>query len=226
MQAAPLPAPLSPLPKGLTRGQTRTHPDERISSGNAALDRLLGGGFPRGHLSEVCGATSSGRTSLAYRLLASATAHGEIGALVDSRDRFDPRCAAAAGVRLSHLLWVRPGGEREAFRASEILLGTRGLGLVLLDLADGLSALSATRYTSAWPRLARQARASNVTLVLLSRERLAGGVTSVCLALRSACPSWPKHALRAPLFAGLTSRAEVVRVRDRALDAGSFELTP
>jgi hypothetical protein len=226
MAAAPARPALSSLPKGITLGQIPSRAEEHLSSGNPRLDRLLGGGFPRGRLSEIYGATSSGRTSLAYGLLACATQQGEIAALVDCHDRFDPRCATAAGIRLRRLLWVRPPDEREALRSSEILLGTQGLRLVLLDLADGLSPITAARFASAWPRLARQAVAANVTFVLLSRERSAGSVATLCLTLRNARSRWPKHALHAELFSGIASRAEVVRAREGALTSRQTELHP
>jgi hypothetical protein len=221
--AATRPA-LSSLPKGVTLGRIPARLEEYLSSGNPRLDRLLGGGFPRGRLSEIYGATSSGRTSLAYGLLASATRNGETVALVDCRDRFDPRLAAAAGIRLRNLLWVRPPDERGALRSSEILLGTQGLRLVLLDLADGLSPVTAACFAPAWPRLARQATASNVALVLLSRERLAGSVVALCLTLRNVRPHWPKHTLRAELLHGIASRAEIVRAREGALAGRQAEL--
>jgi hypothetical protein len=224
MAAATARPTLSSLPKGITLGQILTRPEEHLSSGNPRLDRLLGGGFPRGRLSEIFGAASSGRTSLAYGLLAHTTRQGEIAALVDCRDRFDPRRAGAAGIRLRSLLWVRPPDEREALHSSAILLGTQGLRLVLLDLADGLSPITAARFASAWPRLARQATASNVTFVLLSRERLAGSVAALCLTLRDARPRWPKHVLRAELFCGIASRAEVVRAREGTLTHRQIEL--
>jgi len=175
-------------------------------------------------MSEICGGACSGRTTLAYRLLAATTRRSEVAALIDARDRFDPRCATAAGVDLPRLLWVRPPDEREALRASEILLGTRGIGLVLLDLADGLAPLLAARFASAWPRLARRAAAANVTLVMLSCRRLAGSFAALCLELRGAHPLWPKHALQAPLFAGIASRVEIVRQRDPAPGARCVEI--
>jgi len=42
-------------------------------SGGTELDAVLGGGFPRGSLVELCGPASSERTSLAFSLLAEAT---------------------------------------------------------------------------------------------------------------------------------------------------------
>ena len=72
-----------------------------------ALDRALGGGLPRGQMSEVVGPVSSGRTSLAWTALSAATSRGEWVALVDTFDRFDPATAAEAGLALPQLLWVR-----------------------------------------------------------------------------------------------------------------------
>jgi len=81
---------------------------EMVSSGIAQLD-LLTGGLARGCLTEICGTASSGRTSVLLFALARATARGEVCALVDSSDAFDPASAAAAGMEMSRLLWVRCG---------------------------------------------------------------------------------------------------------------------
>ncbi len=82
---------------------------ELQASGVEALDALLGGGFPRGSLVELCGPASSGRTSLAFSLLAQATERQEACAFVDVSDSLDPISLAAAGVELPRLLWVRCG---------------------------------------------------------------------------------------------------------------------
>ena len=73
------------------------------AAGVTTLDRALGGGFPRGQLSEIVGARSSGRASVLLRMLASATGRGELVALVDALDMLDVESAAAAGVDLSQI---------------------------------------------------------------------------------------------------------------------------
>src|SRR5205814_9386938 len=78
-------------------------------SGVTELDVVLGGGFPRGSLVELCGPASSGRTSLAFSLLAEATERQQACAFVDVADSLDPLSLAAAGVELPRLLWVRCG---------------------------------------------------------------------------------------------------------------------
>src|SRR5438874_12672417 len=90
-------------------------------SGVAELDEVLGGGFPRGSLVELCGPASSGRTSLAFSLLAQSTERQEACAFVDVSDSLDPISLAAAGVELPRLLWVRCGdaeGRGPDFKAS------------------------------------------------------------------------------------------------------------
>ena len=87
-------------------------PTEYQATGIAQVDVLLGGGFPRGSLVELCGRGSSGRTSLYLALLAQATVQQQACALVDVSDSLDPISLAAAGVDLARLLWVRCGGDK------------------------------------------------------------------------------------------------------------------
>src|SRR5579871_5163316 len=102
---------------------------ETCASGIAGLD------LPRGCLTEVYGPASSGRTSLMLAALAQATKREEVCALVDSSDAFDPASAAAAGVALERLLWVRCSGEAErALKATDLLVQGGGFGLVIMDL--------------------------------------------------------------------------------------------
>ncbi len=89
---------------------------ERIATGIAALDALTHGGIPRGALTEISGSASSGRTSLLLSFLAQLTQAGESCALVDASDALDVESAAAAGVVLNRLLWVRCGEKQEAGR--------------------------------------------------------------------------------------------------------------
>lgn len=84
-------------------------PTEVQSTGITELDELLQGGFPRGSLIELCGPSSSGRTSVSFSLLAQATARQETCAFVDVSDSLDPISLAAAGVDLARVLWIRCG---------------------------------------------------------------------------------------------------------------------
>lgn len=88
----------------------RLHPTlELISTGIAEVDALLQGGLPLGSLAEITGPASSGRTTLVSSILAGVTQQGASCAYVDAADAFDPLSAAAIGIHLGRLLWVRAG---------------------------------------------------------------------------------------------------------------------
>jgi recombination protein RecA len=92
------PAALTPAPRALR---------EVAATGIAEVDAHLEGGLPVGAISELTGPQSSGRTSLTLAFLARRTAEGRACAWVDANDAFDPESAAASGVLLPQLLWVR-----------------------------------------------------------------------------------------------------------------------
>jgi recombination protein RecA len=85
-----------------------------VPCGIDAVDALTGG-LPRGSLTEICGPASSGRTTLLFAALAEATTRGEVCALVDASDCFDPLSAQQAGVELDRVLWVRCNEQQSAF---------------------------------------------------------------------------------------------------------------
>ena len=87
----------------------------------------------RGTLVEIAG--SSGKTSLSLSLLSKLTLDGEICAVVDSANSFDPCSAILGGVELENLLWVKCGGNIEqAFMAADYLVQAKGFGAVWLNL--------------------------------------------------------------------------------------------
>ncbi len=92
-----IPAALSPI----AQQAPRLHP-----LGNTRIDSLLGGGLPLGSVCELTGPDGSGRSSLALSLLASASREGAC-AYIDVSDTLSPQSAAAAGIELANLLWVR-----------------------------------------------------------------------------------------------------------------------
>jgi energy-coupling factor transporter ATP-binding protein EcfA2 len=99
------------------------------------LVESVGLAFTRGTLAEIAGHPSSGKTSLLLTLLSKLTATGEICAVVDSSDSFDPNSAVLAGVELENLLWVKCGGNIEkAFMSADYLVQAKGFGAVWLNL--------------------------------------------------------------------------------------------
>lgn len=80
-----------------------------MPTGIPAVDEISGGGLPVGAITEMVGTECSGRTGLALSFLAQITRAGKAGAWVDVSDCLHPESAAATGVDLSRLLWVRCG---------------------------------------------------------------------------------------------------------------------
>jgi recombination protein RecA len=95
--AARIPAALTPAPEPLR---------PTVSFGVPELDALTGG-LPVGAVTELCGSAGSGRTALSLAAVAGATQTTHVAAWVDPTNAFDPLSAAAIGVLLDRLLWVR-----------------------------------------------------------------------------------------------------------------------
>jgi recA bacterial DNA recombination protein len=193
-------------------------PAERLSAtGCADLDTALGGGLRRGHLSEIAGAPSTGRSTLLARMLAAAAARGEATALVDTCDTFDPISAAAQGVDLARVLWVRETGDPvRALKAFSLILQAGGFGLVAFDLADAPPAVL-RRFpfwsTSTWMRVARTIEGSDTVALLVGSERIARSPGGVTIALTTEPARWIGGTARARVFAGLTPAPRVVSAR-------------
>ena len=193
------------------------HAGDLAPTGMAQLDLLLGGGLRRGHLSEITGSRSSGRTGVLCRMLAAATERGELAALIDTHDRFDPASASAAGVDLTRLLWVRERGDASrALKAMNLVLQAGGFGLVAFDLAEASGpALRGFPFTT-WLRIARVVEGSQTVALLMASERIARSSGGVTIALASqAVPRarWIGSTDRARLLQGLELAPRVVRGR-------------
>jgi hypothetical protein len=190
-------------------------PDRVASTGCRALDAALGGGLRRGHLSEITGTASSGRTTIAVHALAAAAARGEAVAIVDTCDTFDPPSAAARGLDLARVLWVRDTGDASrALKAFSLILQAGGFGLVILDLAD-VPAPALRRFpwywtSSTWMRLARIVEGSDTAALLIGTEHMARSAGGVTVALAPAPARWDGATPRARVFRGLDAAPRVI----------------
>jgi len=214
---------LSDLGSRLQRGTGIREQPGRLPIGRPDVDRLLGGGFPLGGLSEISGASSSGRTSLSLALLANTTGRGELAGWVDTADAFDPPSAERLGVDLDRVLWVRagtgPGRSAErALRATERLLQTEGFPLVLLDWTGNLP----SPKVASWIRLARLTAATRSVLLLLSSERLAGSHAEMAVMME---PARARFTGTPALLEELEARMLLVRNRTAPIDpTASFDI--
>jgi hypothetical protein len=229
------------LDRTLTTALPEPHPDDErwlARTGLPELDARLGGGVPRGQLSEFVGPRSSGRLTVLLSVLAAATERGEAVALVDPLDMLDPESAAAAGVDLARLLWIRgeaPGAGRvslpreygvlqaavdRALKALNLVLQAGGFGVVALDLAEVTPQVVRRIPFTTWLRVQRAVEGSETACVLIGSEPVARSSAGLTVALRCAGRQ-PSPGDRAPLARTRTLSASAIDahvVRARAME--------
>ena len=195
--------------------------EDRASTGVPAIDAVLGGGLPRGHLSELVGPRSTGRTTLLCQAMAAAVDRGEAVAIVDPFDRFDPVSASGLGLELRRLLWVRGTGDAScgltALKAMHLVLQAGNFGLVALDLSDvPASCLRAFPFTT-WLRMARVIEGSQTVALLVGSNHLARSAGGVTLALDRPrdCThvAWSGASHRARLLSAIQLHPRVITAR-------------
>jgi recombination protein RecA len=190
-----------PLLGGLHDWQSRPAP-ELLPTGIAEL------AVPRGALTEILGTASSGRTTLLHALLAQVTARQEFCAVIDAEDSFDPVSAAAAGVHLPALLWVRCGHSAEqALKAADLLIQGGGFGLVALDLGDTAPEMARRISLTSWFRLRRAVEHTPTVLIALAQRSNAKTCAAMQIECRRERTAWAGAISSARLLRGISVRA-------------------
>jgi len=154
--------------------------------------------------------------------MAQSTGRENVCALVDASDAFDPASAAAAGVRLERLLWVRCGGNAEhALKAVDLLVQGGGFGLVVMDLAD-TPVIAARRISmTSWFRLRRAVEQTPTVLLVLEQQPHAKTCASLTLEMRREGVGWFGAPGCSRLLRGI--RVHVDRRKPVPAIAASFE---
>ena len=110
-----------------------------ISTGSLPLDLALGiGGVPRGRIVEIYGPESSGKTTLALHILASAQKAGGEVAFIDVEHALEPAYARALGVDIDSLLISQPDTGEQALEITEQLVRSGALDVVVVDSVAAL----------------------------------------------------------------------------------------
>jgi hypothetical protein len=130
--------------------------------------------------------------------------------LVDLGDGLDPRVAAAAGIDLERLLWLRPRRLGDTLAAAEMLVDT-GFPLVALDL--GLPPVRGRVPLAAWLRLARGAGVHQATVLVSTPYRLSGCAAEAVVVARRGLGTWSGIRGAHRLLDGLGLRLVVVKRR-------------
>jgi recombination protein RecA len=110
-----------------------------IPTGSISLDLALGGqGIPCGRVVEIFGPESSGKTTLALHVVASAQRRGGIAAFIDAEHALDPSWAKKLGVELETLLVSQPGSGEEAMHITEMLIRSNAVDAIVIDSVAAL----------------------------------------------------------------------------------------
>src|ERR1039457_3941307 len=192
------PSVLTPAPRTIRQVATIGIPE---------IDELLNGGLPVGTISEITGKVSSGRTSIAVAFLAQRTSDGNVCAWVDASDAFDPESAAADGVCLKQLLWIRcrkavvdqssgitpkfsnvkdkPWTQLDqSLRATDLLLQAGGFAAIVLDLGDAAVEYANRIPLATWFRFRQAADRTRCSLIVLGKAAYAQSSAAVVLECR------------------------------------------
>jgi len=170
---APAAATLDALRHALDTVVERERPrdDPSLPTGLAALDALLGGGLPRGRLSELQAPRGQGRTTLLRALVAHTLATGRWVAIVDAQRTLAPAdwarltSPASSGpgaigrtppprskaespeLETSRLAVIRPADPSKAAWCADVLLRSGAYALVVLDGVPALPRTVVLRLT-------------------------------------------------------------------------------
>jgi recombination protein RecA len=112
---------------------------EAIPTGAVNLDAAIGvGGIPRGRIAEIYGPESSGKTTLALHVAASAQRRGGVAAYIDAEHALDVEYAKKLGVEIENLLVSQPDTGEEALEIAEILVRSGAVDVIVIDSVAAL----------------------------------------------------------------------------------------
>ena len=164
---------------------------EAISTGSISLDMALGvGGIPRGRVTEIFGAEASGKSTLAYHVMAEAQRVGGVAAYIDAEHALDPSYSAKCGVNTEELLISQPDTAEQGLEICEYLVRSGAVDVVVVDsvaalvpkaelegdMGDTHMGLQARLMSQALRKLASAISRSNTAVIFINQIREKIGV--------------------------------------------------
>jgi len=162
-----------------------------IPTGSISLDLALGiGGVPRGRLVEIYGPESSGKTTLALQMLASAQQHGGEVAFIDVEHALDPAYASRLGLNIDDLVVSQPSSGEQALEITEMLVRSNAVDAIVIDsvaalvpraeiegeMGDSHVGLQARLMSQALRKLAGAVSRSRCVVIFINQIRMKIGV--------------------------------------------------
>ncbi len=162
-----------------------------ISTGCLELDFALGvGGVPRGRIIEIFGPESSGKTTVALHIIASAQREGGTAAFIDAEHALDPLYAQNLGVNVDELYVSQPDTGEQALEIAETLVRSGAMDVIVVDsvaalvpkaeiegdMGDAHVGLQARLMSQALRKLAGTISKTNTIVVFINQLREKVGV--------------------------------------------------
>ena len=172
-------------------GDNATVNIEAISTGSLGLDLALGiGGLPKGRIIEVYGPESSGKTTLALQVVASAQKKEGICAFIDAEHALDPVYAKNLGVDVDKLLVSQPDAGEQALEIADTLVKSGAVDVLVVDsvaalvpkaelegdMGDSHMGLHARLMSQALRKLTSSISRSNAMVIFINQIRMKIGV--------------------------------------------------
>ena len=172
-------------------GDNTTVNIEAISTGSLGLDLALGiGGLPKGRIIEVYGPESSGKTTLALQVVASAQKKDGICAFIDAEHALDPVYAKNLGVDVDKLLVSQPDAGEQALEIADTLVKSGAIDVLVVDsvaalvpkaelegdMGDSHMGLHARLMSQALRKLTSSISRSNAMVIFINQIRMKIGV--------------------------------------------------
>ena len=172
-------------------GDNTTVNIEAISTGSLGLDLALGiGGLPKGRIIEVYGPESSGKTTLALQVVASAQKKKGICAFIDAEHALDPVYAKNLGVDVDKLLVSQPDAGEQALEIADTLVKSGAVDVLVVDsvaalvpkaelegdMGDSHMGLHARLMSQALRKLTSSISRSNAMVIFINQIRMKIGV--------------------------------------------------
>lgn len=164
---------------------------QTIPTGSLSLDLALGaGGVPKGRIIEIYGPESSGKTTLAYHVIAEAQRKGGLAAFVDAEHALDPEYAKNIGVDIEKLLISQPDTGEQALEITETLVRSNAIDVLVVDsvaalvpraeiegeMGDSHMGLQARLMSQALRKLTGAISKSNTCVIFINQIRMKIGV--------------------------------------------------
>jgi len=172
-------------------GETTQMNVQVIPTGSLSLDLALGvGGVPKGRVIEIYGPESSGKTTLAYHIIAQAQKLGGTAAFIDAEHALDPDYAKNIGVDIDKLLISQPDTGEQALEIAETLVRSNSVDVLVVDsvaalvpraeiegdMGDSHMGLQARLMSQALRKLAGIISKSNTVVIFINQLRMKIGV--------------------------------------------------